>query len=308
MGAHEGKRIGLLVNPAAGRGRSRRRLAGIISFLEQKGVPFEVLCSESPGHLTELAASLQNRSGNRLFPVVCGGDGTFNEVINGLSSPLPAVGIVPAGTANDIAACLGIPASLEEACTNLFTGSPRRMDLVSSGSRLFAGIGGAGIDSEVTMRANRIRLPVPGHAVYTIATLTALASFRPYRFSVTSPEWNYRGEVMFVGVANTPSYGGGMRLSPASDMSDGEFEVCIVESMGRLELLRNFPRLFAGTHLGHPRVRVLRARKVRMESDRAVEFCADGEHHQALPVDLRILPSALTVVAPARRREGVKAA
>ena len=148
------------------------------------------------------------------------------------------------------------------------------------------------------MRANRMRLPFPGPAVYTLATLATMASFRPYHFTLTSQEWSYRGRVMFVGIANSPSYGGGMRLSPDSDMSDGRFEVCIVEAMGRLELLRSFPSIFAGTHLSHPKFRILTARRLRMESARPVPFCLDGECHQSLPIDISLVPSAMTVIAP----------
>ena len=289
--------VTLLLNPAAGRGRAARRLAAIVRILEGMKVTCEILRSGHPGHMTELARSLaEHRDGT--LPVVVGGDGTLNEVINGLPPSPPPLGIIPVGTGNDIAVNLGIPVVMEEACRNLFTGRPRTLDLVDAGGRLFAGIGGAGVDSEVTMRANRMRLPIPGHAVYTLATLATMASFRPYHFTLTSDEWSYRGRVMFVGVANAPSYGGGMRLSPDSDMSDGRFEVCIVEAMGRLELLRNFPRIFAGTHLTHPKVRILTSRRLKMESSRSVTFCLDGEGHQPLPITVSLVPSALRVIAP----------
>jgi diacylglycerol kinase (ATP) len=85
-------------------------------------------------------------------------------------------------------------------------------------------------------------------------------------------------------------------------MSDGRFEVCIVEAMGRLELLRNFPRIFAGTHLAHPKVRILTARRMRMESSRPVPFCLDGEYHQSLPIEISLIPSALAVIAPSPGR------
>jgi len=300
MAEHTTGNITLLLNPAAGRGRAARRLAGIVRFLERAKAPFEILRSEGPGHMTELALSLSESRRRGTLPVVVGGDGTLNEVINGLPPSPPPLGIIPAGTGNDTAANLGIPASTEEACRNLFTGRPRSLDLIDAGGRLFAGIGGAGIDSEVTMRANRMRLPVPGPAVYTLATLAALASFRSCRFTLTSDEWTYRGRVMFVGIANSPSYGGGMRLSPNSNMSDGRFEVCIVEAMGRLELLRNFPRIFAGTHLTHPKVRILTARRLKMESQRPVPFCLDGEYHQSLPIEISLLPSALSVITPSQ--------
>jgi len=83
-------------------------------------------------------------------------------------------------------------------------------------------------------------------------------------------------------------------------MSDGRFEVCIVEAMGRLELLRNFPRIFAGTHLAHPKVRILTARRVKMEAQRPVPYCLDGEFHQSLPIEVSIVPSALSVITPSR--------
>jgi YegS/Rv2252/BmrU family lipid kinase len=299
MSLLHGHTLKLLVNPAAGRGRAGRRLAQIARCLESKGVPFDCSRSEGPGHLTELARSLEEQDDAGLVPVVCGGDGSLNEVVNGLSRLRAPLGVIPAGTGNDIARNLGIPASVEEACDTLLTGVVRTLDLISAGGRLFAGIGGAGVDSEVTRRANRIRLPIPGHAVYTIATLSALASFRPCRFTISSADWVYRGTVMFAGVANAPTYGGGMRLSPHSRMDDGVFEVCIVESMGRLELLRNFPRLFRGTHLTHPRVRLLTARRLRLEAERPVDFYADGEYHQPLPVDISVVPAALSVIVPA---------
>jgi diacylglycerol kinase (ATP) len=297
MTDHTARSVTLLLNPAAGRGRAARRLAAIVRILEGMKVACEILRSGHPGHMTELVCSLKGHRDGTL-PVVVGGDGTLNEVINGLPPSPPPLGIIPVGTGNDIAANLGIPAATEEACRNLFTGRPRTLDLVDAGGRLFAGIGGAGVDSEVTMRANRIRLPIPGHAVYTLATLATMASLRPYHFTLTSEEWSYRGRVMFVGIANAPSYGGGMRLSPDSDMSDGRFEVCIVEAMGRLELLRNFPSIFAGTHLAHPKVRILTSRRLKMESSRSVPFCLDGEFHQSLPIEISLIPSALAVIAP----------
>ncbi len=240
-------------------------------------------------------------------PVVCGGDGSLNEVLNGLPPSSPPLGLVPGGTGDDMARNLGIPRSVEGACSVLLTGSPRAIDLVSTGRRRYAGIGGAGIDSAVTRRANESRLPFPGHIVYSLAVIRALAAFRPYTFTISSKEWRYRGKVMFVGVANSPSYGGGLRLSPRSKMDDGVIEVCIVEEMGRLELLSNFPSLFRGTHLSHPKVRLLQAGSLRMECDSPVDFFADGEYHQQLPADLSVVPRALKIISPLQVSEGERA-
>lgn len=233
------------------------------------------------------------------MPVVCGGDGSLNEVINGLPPSIGTLGVIPSGTGDDLARNLGIPLDLEGACRTLVCGTPRPVDLVSTGRRLFAGIGGAGIDAVVTRRANESRLPLRGRGVYIWAVLRTLPTFRPFNFTLEGDGWSHRGPVMFAGVANTPSYGGGLRLSPSSKPDDGILEVCIVGEMSRLSLLACFPRLLRGTHLDLPQVRLLRTRRLRIKSDRPADFFADGEFHQRLPVDLTVQPGALEVIVPA---------
>lgn len=283
----------LLVNPAAGRGRSAKRFDSAARLLEREGIPFDYRFSRERGHLTELAGAL-----GASLPVVLGGDGSLNEVFNGLPPASRIIGVIPSGTGDDLARNLGIPLDLEGACRTLIHGSTRPVDLVSTGRRLFAGIGGAGVDALVTRRANESRLPLRGRALYIWAVLRTLPAFRPFRFTLEGDGWEYSGPVMFAGVANTPSYGGGLRLSPPSKPDDGILEVCVVGEMSRLSLLACFPRLLSGTHLALPQVRLLSTRRLGMESDRAADFYADGEFLQRLPVELTVQPGALRVVVP----------
>jgi diacylglycerol kinase (ATP) len=289
--------IVLLVNPAARGPRTSRTALPAIRELENAGAPLSVLYSKGPGHLTEMARAV---SGTGAIVAVCGGDGSVNEVINGLGPGGGPLGIIPGGRGDDVARNLGIPLDPGQAGRLVLSGREQPFDLVRAGPRLFAGVGGAGIDSEVTERANRSRLPLRGRGIYTWAVLRTLSSFRPYRFTLESDRWNYEGEVMFVGVANHPSYGGGMMLSPLSRPDDGLIEVCIIEKRSRLDLLMKFPRLLRGTHLGLAGVRLLTARRLRMASDRPVDFYADGEPMTGLPVELEVLPGALEVIVPRR--------
>jgi diacylglycerol kinase (ATP) len=294
-------RLRLLVNPAAGKGKGRRYLRRLLRYLESRRLEFDCRLSEGPGHLTDLARELSLRRGGQDIPVVCGGDGSVNEVVNGLDSSSPPLGILPCGTGDDIARNLGIPRGIPEACDVILNGQVRTLDLVQAGSRRFLTIGGAGIDSEVTRLANSSRLALPGPVLYSWAVLLAFPSFRPRQFTITADSWKYEGRLMFAAVANAPVYGGGMRLSPDSAMDDGRMEICIVEEMGRLELLANFPKIFRGTHLAHPKFRVLQARRARIESSEAADFYADGEFHQRLPVEVSLEPGALSVMVPTAR-------
>lgn len=285
----------LLVNPAAGGGRAAGVAAVAVREFERAGQDLSVRTSEGPGHLVELAAAA---AGEDADTAVCGGDGSLNEVINGLGGQGGRLGVIPGGRGDDVARNLGIPLETGAACRNIRAGVSRAVDLVRAGPRLYAGIGGAGIDSEVTKRANESRLPLRGHAVYTWAVFRTLSSFRPYRFSMEADDWSYEGDVMFAGVANTRSYGGGMILSPRSRPDDGVMEVCIIEKRSRLNLLASFPRLFRGTHINLPGVRLRTSRTLRISSDRPVDFYADGEPMSSLPVSLEVVPGALEILAP----------
>lgn len=288
-------KFNLLVNPNAGRGRAGQLFPGIARRLEARGVEFDWHFSAGPGHLTELARNLSGRKGGCL--VVCGGDGSLNEVLNGLPETGPVLGVIPCGSGNDLARNLGIPRSVAQACDLLEAGTVRTIDVAAAGVRRYLGIGGAGFDAEVNRRANNTRLHIFPRAVYTWQVLSTLRSFRPREFFITADGWRYEGRIMFVAVANTPAYGGGMRISPGSRMDDGCLEVCIVEEMGRLELLANFPSVFGGRHLDHPRFRVLPATRVRIESAARGDFYADGEFHQPLPVEIAVRPAAARLLA-----------
>jgi diacylglycerol kinase (ATP) len=289
------RELALLVNPVSGGGRSVHVADRAVRCLEGSGRRVRVLRSGGPGELGPLAREL---SAGGAVVAACGGDGTFNEIVNGIGPGGGPVGIIPAGRGNDLASNLGIPHDTVMACRTILDGTGRTIDLVRAGDRLFAGVGGAGIDAEVSRRANESRLPLRGRAVYTWAVLRAFSSFRPYRFAMEADGWSYEGDVMFAGVANHPSYGGGLILSPPSRADDGVFEVCIIEKRTRLSLLLSFPRLFNGTHLDLPGVIFRKARRLRLESDRPADFYADGDRMGSLPLDVEIVPAALKVIVP----------
>jgi diacylglycerol kinase (ATP) len=163
--------------------------------------------------------------------------------------------------------------------------------------RWFAGVLGAGFDAIVNERAEGWRRP-RGRARYLLAVARELPVFRPrdYELDLDGKRWATRA--MLVTVANAPSYGGGMRVCPDARMDDALLDVLVLEPISRAQFVRLFPRVYSGTHVRHPRVKLARARRVRVRADGVVGY-ADGERFGPLPLDCEVVPGALRVLAPA---------
>jgi YegS/Rv2252/BmrU family lipid kinase len=286
--------IALVANPTSGRGAAARVLPSAISRLQSLGHSVEVLTSTSANHATELAAAASVR-----HPVVAavGGDGMVAFVANGVLGTSAAFGIVPTGTGNDFARALGYDhRDPLAACAVLSAGVTRMVDVGRiEGGRAFLCVAGGGFDSEANRAANRIKW-LRGTPVYVAAVLRTLASFRPAQFTVTLDGSPISFEGMFVDAGNAQSYGGGMRIAPDADLSDGLLDVVMIGKLGRLQLFGQFPKLFKGTHINHAAVKVRRARRVTIEADRPFFLYADGEEVGPLPATLSIEPSALKVI------------
>jgi YegS/Rv2252/BmrU family lipid kinase len=210
------------------------------------------------------------------------------------------LGVLPCGRGNDTARTLGIPLDPVRAAQALAAGVERRIDLGSVDGRTFVGIASAGFDSETNRVANASR-HVRGRLVYPYATLRVLAGWRPAGFAVTVDGVERAFTGYLVSVANMPTYGGGMRIAPDADPTDGLLDVVTARHVSKARFLTIAPRIFAGNHVDAPSVRVERGRAVRLDADRPFMVYADGDPLCALPATITIQPGALRVLAPAPR-------
>ena len=256
----------------------------------------ETLVSKSAAHAVELAAGAASR---HEVVVACGGDGLVAFVANGVIGTGASLGIVPLGSGNDFAVHVGYPRhDPVAACAIVAGGTARAVDVGRiEGGRAFLCVAGAGFDSETNEAANRIRW-ARGTAVYVAAVLQTLARFRPAEFTLRIDGTEERFPGMFVAVGNARSYGGGMLITPDARLDDGLFDVCMVRALSRPALLGQFPRIFRGTHIHHPAVRIVRGSDVTLDADRPFTLYADGEPAGHLPVRLSVEPGALVVVGP----------
>lgn len=290
----------LIVNPSAGGGKASRVLPDVLAALENHGFEVHSELTRDLDHARELARAAAQAGKT----VVClSGDGMVGAVADVLrGAPDALLGVLPGGRGNDLARVLGIPADPVQACDVIATGFSRGLDLGEVGGRAFVGIASVGFDSE----ANRIANEAPawlGGLVYAYGALRALVSWRAARFEIELDPPGERHSFMAytVGAANSKTYGGGMRAAPDAILDDGLLEVVVLESISKLKFLTKIlPKVFRGTHVHEPGVKVFRARAVSIEADRPFTMYADGDPIGELPVTVRAVPGAVRVLVPAQ--------
>ncbi len=234
-----------------------------------------------------------------------GGDGTTHWTVNGLmrslTTPAPTLAVIPEGTANDFARCLGIPLNAAVAARTLVEGVRRRVDVGQMNNRYYATISGVGFDAEVAQLVNHWPRWVRGTTVYVAGILQELLTYRSADTKITIDGQERTLKLFLLAAANTNWYGGGMYMAPHARIDDGLLAVVYATHLTRLETLAVLPRVFSGRHLMHPKVAHTMAREVRVESTTPLAIHADGESLGTVPAVFRIVPQALDVIVPRRR-------
>jgi YegS/Rv2252/BmrU family lipid kinase len=295
-----------IVNPRAGYGG--RRFAAVSHRLRADGVPFFGAATLGPGDASVLA---RMSCGHDLRAIVCvGGDGTINEVVNGLSTPDggidpdAAIGVVPSGTAQDFARGMGIPTSRDAAVERLLHGKETRIDVGRIRFRdgrvhFFVNAIGMGFDAEVAGRAQDVRGAMSSIPAHLVGFASVFPGYQNKEIALTfdeGPNQPLRVRSSMVVVANGPSYSGVLRIAPKALPDDGLLDVVVIGDVDKLDLLVNLPRAFTGTHLEHAKVAVYRVPSVTLDSDDGVLVQADGEVVGLLPVHVDVLPQALRLL------------
>ena len=290
------------INPTSGKGKAASLGQEVVLRLRGQGFPVDEVRGSDEADLQQRLAKRLQEPHRALIAV--GGDGMVHSAVQALMAfPETPLGIVPAGTGNDVARALGLnendPLSAVDVIVTALERGPRRVDLgemVHQGEvSRFAAVYSAGFDALVNERANRLCFP-RGTSRYTVAMVLELSTLRPRHYRLVVDGEVVEQEALLVAVANTESFGGGMRVVPNAPIDDGFLEVFTLAPLSRLMFVRLFPRVFSGTHVDHSAVSIRKARSVRIEVDDIVGY-ADGERGGPLPVDLRILPGALPVLA-----------
>lgn len=284
----------IIVNPSAGGGRAQKVLPELESALRARGLDYRLVLTTSLDHGREeaLAAAATGE-----VPVVMSGDGLVGQIGGALAGSEVPLGLIPGGRGNDLARVLGIPTEIRGAVDVLAAGPTRTIDVGEVNDRRFLGIASCGFDSDANRIANQARF-VKGNLVYLYAALRALAAWKPARFELLLDGEARSFTGYSVAVANSKAFGGGMFIAPDAELDDGRLDVVWIGQVAKLRFLANLPKVFKGRHVDNEEVTVLRAAEVVISADRPFAVYADGDHLADLPATIRLLPRALTVIAP----------
>lgn len=298
----------VIVNPTAGRGLGEKSIPTIEKFFREHGLNYVLQRTERQGHALDLAAQAA-RDGCEVI-VCASGDGTINEAINGLMKARadgfsPALGVISIGTGNDFASGVGIPTSLNESLAALAANRRRKIDLglVRGGDfpdgRYFGNGIGLGFDAAVGFAALRVRF-VRGLPAYFIGAIqTVFFYYKAPRLKIEMDGETIEQYSLMVSVMNGQRMGGGFRMAPRGDTSDGWFDVCIAETAGKLRIFGLIPHFLRGDQDGQPEIKMRRAKEIHITAlEGRFPAHADGETLclAGKELSVRLLPGALEVL------------
>ena len=302
-----GMRTAAIVNPKAASGRTTRHWPELVEALGLSEARF----TERPGHAEELARSLLDAGFERVLAV--GGDGTISEAANGWfrdGSPINAAaefGIIPIGTGGDFRRTLGVR-DAAHAVEVIRAGRSRRIDVAAisferheggRAERYFINLASFGMGGEVAVRAKNFLSKMSGKAAFLYATAEVFLRYRAktVELSVDGGPWTSH-RILNIAIGNGRYHGGGMHVCPRATLDDGELDVTIIDHLGPLTLAKDVGVLYGDNVYAHPKAHHARGRYVRARSNDRVAIEIDGEALGVLPLEARVLPGAMKVLAP----------
>ncbi len=283
-----------IVNPAAARGKAVRVAEKVKHICEDRKMDFQLVYTNKSGDATEFAANARDQFD---CTVAVGGDGTINEIVNGLMGGNSKLGIVPVGSGNDFVRALDIPHSLMEVMDILLTMKTKAIDIGKAGNRYFQNGLGIGFDAWVvdeTLKVHKLR----GTAIYMYSVLKTIYSYEPPAVKLQYNDVSREEKFFMITVGNGISLGGGFKLTPNAIVDDGLFDLNIIRDLKKWEIYQNLLSVFAGKHIYLEQVTTDRTDQLTINSDEGFAAHVDGEllSLNLKSLDVKLLPKALEVV------------
>jgi diacylglycerol kinase (ATP) len=284
-----------IVNPAAGNGTGDRIAYRIAADFRDQGMRVDVVRTPAPDEAARLARE-GAADGYRTI-ISAGGDGTANEIANGIAGSGAALALYPIGAGNDFARALGYPRRVKDVPRFLRGARRRAIDVGEVNGRVFVNSAGVGIDGHVTQRVVATSRIVGRPFGYFIGSLLGIATYRPESMRVLVDGELHTGRFLTVVAANGTHFGSGMHVAPQASLDDGQLDVLLAGDLSRWASLVALAKIYRGTHVDGKKILLKRARAVEIELERPLMAQLDGETSTAQRFSIRVRPGALDVLA-----------
>ena len=289
------KRYMLIVNPEAGSGKTMKVLPQIENILRAKKIEYEFHFTQEPRHATELVKEIGDK-----FDVIVsvGGDGTINEVINGLPDLKIAFGMIPIGTGNDFSRSCSIPYdSIEEAIQILLNHDVKNIDVGEVNGRKFVNVLGIGFEGQANLNGRKLEF-IKGAFRYILAIGYTLFAFKRIPIKLTLDRKILEDDIYLISIGNGWNVGGGLQLTPKAKLDDGVFDVAYIKEITRWRIVINFSKLSNGTITDLDEVKMFQAKRIKVESTEYIPFHFDGEifEEKCKKLDIKIHPKAQPII------------
>lgn len=288
------KELQIIANLIANKGKSKPIFKALTDLMDNRGIRYSCYFTEYPGHATILSEKVS--SSNEVESLlIFGGDGTYNEVVNGCFGKKVKLGFIPAGSCNDFLRTLGVWPGVDSFLDIIESDNTETVDAGRVNNRIFLNNVGAGFDAQIIHDMNKRN--IKGNLGYVLMVFKNLLSFNCFQAKLKSSEKNIDSDLLMLTVNNTSTYGGGFKIAPLADVKDGILDVCLITSFNKAKFIINFPKVYSGTHINMEEIIYWKTKKVTIKLNRKLPIQVDGE---LLPeemdiLDVEVIPDAFRV-------------
>lgn len=288
-----------IINPAAGKGKALELIPFIKECFRDSEDECIVRVTEYPGHATELAKEYSGSGKCRIYSA--GGDGTVNEVVNGMAGTASALGILPAGSGNDFIRSIKAGNDIRQILSDTINGYEREVDLARANDKYFINVSSIGFDAEIVFNAGKFKkLPgVTGSMSYLFSLLYTTVINKNNDIEIEIDGNRQKLRVLLAAIANGRYYGGGMLPAPDAKLDDGYLDVCLIRAIPRWRIFALFPKFIKGLHGQLEEVSFYKAKRIIIESKNDISLNTDGEVVTAKTINFEIYEKAIKVIFPA---------
>jgi len=284
-----------IVNPKAGNGKALKVSEKIQERMKFLKKDYEIAYTKGPEDAITIAREASSFF-NKIVSV--GGDGTLNEVINGIAGSRAILGVIPAGTGNDFAKTIYSSLNIDDILKTIIDGEVKSIDIGKCNNKYFINIASAGIDAEIAHRVQRVKKLLPGKLAYLNTLLKTLVTYKGINFNIKLDDVSFRANTLLITASNGKFYGGGMIPTPDADIKDGYFDVCHIKNLSKIKIIALLYKFLKGTHIQIKEVTIFKTKRLSIQANKNFIVNIDGETLETNEANFEINKEFINILLP----------